>query len=70
MGWMGNHRFYCSRKMLTLQVEMLLKATLEQVRSAGRSNITYDADGLGSFLIGYLAGARPFNNGSRPLGGT
>jgi hypothetical protein len=35
--------------------------------NVGRSNITYDADGLGSFLRGYLKGAKPFNNGARPL---
>lgn len=48
------------------QVEELLKSTAEK-HGMGRSNITYDADGLGSFLIGYLSGARPFNNGSRPI---
>lgn len=48
------------------QVEELLKSTAEK-HGIGRSNITYDADGLGSFLIGYLSGARPFNNGARPI---
>lgn len=48
------------------EVEKLLKETAEKY-AVGRSNITYDADGLGSFLIGYLAGARPFNNGARPI---
>jgi len=32
-----------------------------------RSNIVYDADGLGSFLRGYLSGAKPFNNGAKPI---
>ena len=32
-----------------------------------RANIVYDADGLGSFLKGYLSGAKPFNNGGSPL---
>lgn len=32
-----------------------------------RTNIVYDADGLGSFLRGYLAGAKPFNNGGSTL---
>jgi len=32
-----------------------------------RSNIVYDADGLGSFLRGYLSGAKPFNNGGKPI---
>lgn len=40
------------------------KATLHHVP---RSHITYDADGLGSFLRGYLEDARPFVNGRRPL---
>ena len=49
------------------QVERLLKDTAEKYE-VGRSNICYDADGLGSFLIGYLSGAQPFNNGARPMG--
>lgn len=49
------------------QVEELLKATAEKYE-VGRSDIVYDADGLGSFLMGYLAGARPFNNGAKPKG--
>ena len=49
------------------EVEKLLKDTAEKYE-VGRSNIVYDADGLGSFLRGYLAGAYPFNNGARPLG--
>jgi len=51
------------------EVERLLKEKAEQFK-VGRSNITYDADGLGSFLRGYLAGAKPFNNGSSPIGKT
>jgi|TARA_R110000803_G_scaffold174230_1_gene236838 hypothetical protein len=49
------------------EVERILKDKAEMY-AVGRSNITYDADGLGSFLRGYLAGARPFNNGARPIG--
>ena len=49
------------------EVEKLLKDTAEKY-GVGRSNIVYDADGLGSFLRGYLAGAYPFNNGGRPIG--
>jgi len=48
------------------QVTELLK-TLAEKHSIMRSNIVYDADGLGSFLRGYLAGAKPFNNGASPL---
>ena len=48
-------------------MEELLKSTAEK-HGVGRSNICYDADGLGSFLRGYLAGAYPFNNGGKPLG--
>ena len=33
-----------------------------------RSNIVYDADGLGTFLRGYLRGAIPFNNGGKVIG--
>ncbi len=49
------------------QVTETLKGLAEKY-SVGRSNITYDADGLGSFLKGYLRGAKPFNNGARPIG--
>ncbi len=48
------------------EVEVLLKSTAEKYR-VPRSNITYDADGLGSFLRGYLSDAKPFNNGSKPF---
>lgn len=49
------------------EVERLLKSVAEK-HSIGRSNIAYDADGLGTFLRGYLGGARPFNNGASPIG--
>lgn len=32
-----------------------------------KSRIVYDADGLGSFLIGYLRGAKPFHNGGKVM---
>ena len=48
------------------QVEELLKIKAEKLQ-VSRSNIVYDADGLGSFLRGYLSGAIPFNNGSKPI---
>jgi len=48
------------------EVEKLLKGLAEK-HGVGRSDIAYDADGLGSFLRGYLAGAYPFNNGARPV---
>lgn len=48
------------------EVEQLLKDKAEKYK-VKRSNITYDADGLGSFLRGYLAGAKPFNNGAKPI---
>jgi len=50
------------------EVESLLKAKAEQ-HGVMRSNIAYDADGLGSFLRGYLKGAVPFNNGAKPIKG-
>lgn len=48
------------------EVEKLLKSLAEK-HSVGRSNIIYDADGLGSFLRGYLKGAIGFNNGGKPI---
>ena len=49
------------------EVEKILKDLAEK-HKVMRSNIVYDADGLGSFLRGYLAGAYPFLNGSKSLG--
>ena len=48
------------------EVENLLKSTAEKHKVI-RANIIYDADGLGSFLRGYLRGAKPFNNGAPPI---
>jgi hypothetical protein len=50
------------------EVEIFLrdKATTFKVM---QSSIVYDADGLGSFLRGYLADAKPFNNGGKPIRG-
>lgn len=48
------------------QVTELLKSLAEK-HNVMRHNIVYDADGLGSFLRGYLTGAKPFNNGSSPI---
>lgn len=47
-------------------VEKFLKEKANKFK-VKRSNITYDADGLGSFLRGYLSGAVPFNNGAKPI---
>lgn len=41
--------------------EMAIKHRVSQ------TNICYDADGLGSFLQGYLANAKSFKNGSSPI---
>jgi len=51
------------------QVTDLLKE-LAEAHSVMRNNIVYDADGLGSFLKGYLQGAVAFNNGGKPIKGT
>ena len=50
------------------QVEALLRSKAETFKVM-QSNIVYDADGLGSFLRGYLSLAKPFNNGAKPLKG-
>lgn len=49
------------------EVEQMLKGLAEQFQ-VKRSNIAYDADGLGTFLRGYLRGAVPFNNGGKVVG--
>lgn len=48
------------------EVTELIKRLAEEYQ-VRRSNIVYDADGLGSFLRGYLKGAVPFNNGGTPI---
>lgn len=48
------------------EVEKLIKQKANEYQ-VPRSNIVYDADGLGSFLRGYLRGAIPFNNGAAPV---
>lgn len=48
------------------EVEKTLKSTADKFKVA-RSNIAYDADGLGAFLRGYLKGAKPFNNNGSPV---
>lgn len=52
----------CDADEVTKAIQKL--ATDEQVP---RSNIAYDADGLGSFLRGYLRNAKPFVNNSKPI---
>src|SRR3990172_1326517 len=49
------------------EVEKILKKVSEDWKVM-RSNIVYDADGLGTFLRGYLRGAIPFNNGGKVIG--
>ena len=48
------------------EVERVIKETAKK-HSVQRSHIAYDADGLGTFLQGYLKGAVPFHNGSAPI---
>lgn len=49
------------------EVTRIIKQVAEK-HKVGQSNIVYDADGLGSFLRGYLRSAKPFNNGAKPIG--
>jgi len=48
------------------EVTAIIKKLAEEYK-VKRSNIVYDADGLGAFLRGYLQGAVPFNNGGAPI---
>lgn len=50
------------------EVEGILRQKALQFKIK-QSNIVYDADGLGSFLRGYLKDAKPFNNGAKPIKG-
>lgn len=65
-GWRIIH-YESTDKIEAPEVEKRLKELAERF-NVQRNSITYDADGLGSFLRGYLAGATPFNNGSKPIG--
>jgi hypothetical protein len=47
-------------------VEKIIKTIAEKYK-VGRSNIVYDADGLGGYLSGYLSGAVAFHNGGKPI---
>lgn len=49
------------------ELEQLIKF-YAALHAVPRSNIVYDADGLGTYLKGYLRGAQPFHNNARPLG--
>lgn len=53
-------------KCLSDEIERTIK-TYANLYEVPRSNIVYDADGLGTFLRGYLKGAKPFNNNSKAL---
>lgn len=66
--WFGLvlERVYQIDKCEANEVEVFLKAKAEEW-SVPRSNIVYDADGIGSFLRGYLQDANPFNNGAAPI---
>lgn len=66
-GWQIIH-FESIEKMEANEVESKLKKVAEKYK-VQRSNIAYDADGLGSFLRGYLRGAKPFNNGGKATTG-
>jgi hypothetical protein len=43
------------------EVEDLIKVMAE-LHSVGRSNISYDSDGVGMYLTGYLTGATPYHS--------
>ncbi len=64
-GWVLK-KIYSIDKCEANDVEVFLKEQAEQWYIP-RSNITYDADGIGSFLRGYLKDAQPFNNGASPV---
>tara|TARA_R110000787_G_scaffold196468_4_gene307864 strand:- start:2224 stop:3510 length:1287 start_codon:yes stop_codon:yes gene_type:complete len=56
--------YYESEKIEPSEVERIIKQHADKHR-VGRSNITYDADGLGGYLRSYLKGAKPFLNGGK-----
>jgi len=48
------------------QVEQIIKKLMDK-HQIPRRRVAYDADGLGSYLKGYLKGAKAFNNGGKPI---
>tara|TARA_R110000765_G_scaffold53454_2_gene107177 strand:+ start:3207 stop:4505 length:1299 start_codon:yes stop_codon:yes gene_type:complete len=58
--------YECIEKCEANEVTEILKSLAARFK-VRRSNIVYDADGLGSFLRGYLQGAIPFNNGGKTI---
>ena len=64
-GWVVK-KIYSFDKMEPDAVEMKIKELAESLK-VPRSNICYDADGLGTYLRGYLKNARPFINGSKVI---
>lgn len=54
------------KKCNCAQIEEIIKL-LAKNHMVRRSNIAYDADGVGSFLKGYLKGAMPIANNSRAV---
>ncbi len=66
--WEGWRVIDCSAmtKSDASQVEAKLKE-MALKHGVAQSNIAYDADGIGSFLKGYLQNAVSFNNGAAPI---
>lgn len=58
---------YCSEKTDAKLIVNIIEQ-MSVIHNVHRSNIAYDADGLGSYLKGYLSGAFAFNNNAKPYG--
>jgi hypothetical protein len=58
--------FRVMEKSTAPEVEAMIRQ-LAMAYHVPQYRIAYDADGLGSFLMGYLGGATPINNGGQPV---
>lgn len=58
--------YFETAKIEPSEVERKIKEYADKYR-VGRSNIAYDADGLGGYLKSYLRGAYAFNNGGKVI---
>lgn len=65
-GW-RLEKIYTFTKLKADEIENKLRE-LAEFHCVARSNIVYDADGLGMFLKGYLRGAKAFHNGGQVQG--
>lgn len=64
-GWQVIDAHVC-QKANAKEIEAIIRKLCD-LHKVPQTQVCYDADGIGSFLRGYLANARSFNNGATPI---